>query len=42
MDEIELFQCEKCKRIFTRTQYGYCEKCHGAMRLIVRFEAKRP
>ena len=44
MDEIELFQCNKCKRIYDRTMYGKCleKNCNGKMRLIVRFEAKKP
>ena len=35
--EIELSQCEKCKRVFDRSPYGKCphKGCNGNMRRII-------
>ena len=40
-ETIELYQCNKCKKVFDRTLYGKCpdnKKCNGNMRKIVEFE----
>jgi len=41
-NEIELYQCNKCKRVYDRAPYNKCSTagCIGSMRLIVRFELK--